>query len=44
MPTLTITHCRMRAAERTTDADREPRNRTQHLNDAAAWLLLAPEL
>jgi hypothetical protein len=37
----TIAHCRKRARELTELAEREPENRTQHLNDAAGWLLLA---
>jgi hypothetical protein len=37
----TIAHCRERARELTALAEAEPQNRTQHLNDAAAWSLLA---
>jgi hypothetical protein len=37
----TIVHCRTRARELAALAEREPENRPQHLNDAAAWSLLA---
>jgi hypothetical protein len=37
----TVTHCRKRARELTELAEREPVNRTQLLNDAAGWVLLA---
>jgi hypothetical protein len=37
----TVAHCRQRARELTVLAEREPQHKTQHLNDAAAWLLLA---
>jgi hypothetical protein len=40
----TVTHCRKRARELIALAEREPQHRTQHLNDAAAWLLLARRL
>ena len=37
----TVADCRQRARELTVLAEREPQHKTQHLNDAAAWLLLA---
>jgi len=36
--------CRMRARQRTAQAEREPQSRAHHLDAARTWLLLATQL
>lgn len=41
---LRIAECRKAAGERTALAEREPQNKSRHLNAANVWLLLAARM